>query len=176
MKQQLPKAISRTLNKIAFSPSAVNGATTLIGPFATSGVLKSEFSGSVPTYAELLAMKGKIMGAGVENDGTLAYVMTETMKAVLEATPKDQGSGLMIIQNDAINGVPVLCTNYVGEDNIGLGVWSYFPMGQFGNIRMTIDPLSKSREDVIDCVINTDAGSTVLRKEAFCMYSVNNEA
>lgn len=55
-----------------------------------------------------------------------------------ESTPRDAGSGLMIIENDKIAGVPVFCTNYINNDggiHVGLGVWSYQALGQFGEQR-----------------------------------------
>lgn len=55
---------------------------------------------------------------------------------------------------------------------IGLGDWRYQPMGLFGALRFTVDPYSKSREDAVDFVLNTDYGTKTLREEAFILGEV----
>lgn len=190
VKQQIPMAVTRTLNKVMFSPTEVN--TTVQGPFAAIkkadgiGSLLSalttkakkkacshiKFAAAVPTYKELLAMKGIVLAKGVVNDGTAAYVMDEYMKATLESTPRDEGSGLMVVENGRIAGVPVFCTNEIDEeaaDHIGFGIWSYELLGQFGEQRFVVDPVSGAKNDVTILTLNGDWSMTTARVEAFCL-------
>lgn len=190
VKQQIPMAVTRTLNKVMFSPAEVN--TTVHGPFAaikkadgTGSLLSAlttkakkkacshiKFAAAVPTYKELLAMKGIVLAKGVVNDGTAAYVMDEYMKATLESTPRDEGSGLMIVENGRIAGVPVFCTNEIDEesaDHIGFGIWSYELLGQFGEQRFVVDPVSGAKNDVTILTLNGDWSMTTARAEAFCL-------
>lgn len=190
VQQQIPLAITRVLNQVMFSPTEVN--TTVQGPFAVikkadgTGKLLTElktkaakkacshlkFAGEIPTYKELLAMKGIVMAKGVINDGTACYVMDEYMKATLESTPRDAGSGLMVIENGRIGGVPVFCTNDINEadaDHIGFGIWSYELLGQFGDMRFTVDPVSGATEDVTKLTLNSDWAMTTARPEAFIL-------
>lgn len=190
VKQQIPMAVTRTLNKVMFSPTEVN--TTVQGPFAVikkadaTGQLLSalttkakkkacshlKFAGAVPTYKELLAMKGIVLAKGVINDGTAAYVMDEYMKATLESTPRDEGSGLMIVENGRIAGIPVFCTNEIDEeesDHIGFGIWSYELLGQFGEQRFVVDPVSGAKNDVTILTLNGDWSMTTARPEAFVL-------
>ena len=190
VKQQIPMAVTRTLNKVMFSPTEVN--TTVQGPFAVikkadaTGQLLSalttkakkkacshlKFAGAVPTYKELLAMKGIVLAKGVINDGTAAYVMDEYMKATLESTPRDEGSGLMIVENGRIAGIPVFCTNEIDEeesDHIGFGIWSYEMLGQFGEQRFVVDPVSGAKNDVTILTLNGDWSMTTARPEAFVL-------
>lgn len=190
VKQQIPMAVTRTLNKVMFSPTEVN--TTVRGPFAVikkadaKGQLLSalttkakkkacshlKFAGAVPTYKELLAMKGIVLAKGVINDGTAAYVMDEYMKATLESTPRDEGSGLMIVEDGRIAGIPVFCTNEIDEedsDHIGFGIWSYELLGQFGEQRFVVDPVSGAKNDVTILTLNGDWSMTTARAEAFVL-------
>lgn len=190
VKQQIPMAVTRTLNKVMFSPTEVN--TTVQGPFAVikkadaTGQLLSalttkakkkacshlKFAGAVPTYKELLAMKGIVLAKGVINDGTAAYVMDEYMKATLESTPRDEGSGLMIVEDGRIAGIPVFCTNEIDEeesDHIGFGIWSYELLAQFGEQRFVVDPVSGAKNDVTILTLNGDWSMTTARAEAFVL-------
>lgn len=191
VREQIPLAITRTLNKAMFSPAST-GSTE--GPFVkiltdnAEGValstLKSKaskkaathikFAGEVPTYKELVAMKGIVLAKGVVNDGTAAYVMDEYMKATLEATPRDAGSGLMIIENGKIAGVPVFCTNEIcttDKDYIGFGIWSYQLLGQFGDMRFVVDPVSQAKKDLTVMTLNADWAMATARAEAFVLGS-----
>ena len=191
VREQLPLAIVRTLNTAMFSPVATGSAK---GPFAkiltdnADGValstLKSKaakkaathikFAGEVPTYKELVAMKGIVLAKGIVNDGTAAYVMDEYMKATLEATPRDAGSGLMVIVNGGIVGVPVFTTNEIcaaDKDYIGFGVFSYELLGQFGDMRFVVDPVSQAKKDLTVMTLNADWAMTTARPEAFVLGS-----
>lgn len=191
VREQLPLAIVRTLNKAMFSPVATGSVK---GPFAkiltdnADGValstLKSKaskkaathikFAGEVPTYKELVAMKGIVLAKGIVNDGTAAYVMDEYMKATLEATPRDAGSGLMVIENGRIAGVPVFTTNEIcsaDKDYIGFGIFSYELLGQFGDMRFVVDPVSQAIKDLTVMTLNADWAMTTARPEAFVLGS-----
>lgn len=190
VKSQLLPAVTRTLNKLMFSPVEVNAS--IKGPFVTiktadgTGKLLTElksktakkecshlkFAGEIPTYKELLAMKGLALAKGVINDGTACYVMDEYMKSTLEATPRDEGSGLMIVENGRIAGIPVFCTNEIDEattDHIGFGIWTYEQLGQFGELRFVVDPMSQAKKDVTVLTLNGDWSMTTARPEAFVL-------
>ncbi len=187
IRQQIPMAVTRTLNRMLFSHEKFTG--DFYGPFKDADA--GSFAGQIPTYAELLAMKGTVYGKGITG-GTFCYVMSEAMKATLEATPRDAGSGLMIVENDRIAGYPVFCTEYINYgaaketpassgkytgknatkadvEYIGAGVWAYEVLGQFGNFRFVTDPYSLSAKDQVKFTLNSDWSATCLRKEAFVL-------
>ena len=60
---QARMGFTRLLNRVAFSHQ--NFTTTFHGPFAGAKA-SATFAGKVPTYAELLQMKGKVAAEGVE--------------------------------------------------------------------------------------------------------------
>lgn len=170
VKKLMPLSVAKLLNKILFSTTKVTGATTLVGPFVACVGQETTFS-ATPTFKEFNELKAKVLSTGVDGDN-LCWVMTKAQKAIAEATPKDKGSGIMVCENDHIAGLPVFTTNYIGENNIGLGDWRYQPMGLFGDISFIIDPYSQARKDSVDFVLNVNYGTTTLRKEAFALAKV----
>lgn len=199
VKQQIPMAVTRTLNKLMFT----TGKQThkLVGPFSeiafpggSSGTPKTiaelktmaekkkarfiKFANSTPTFKELVLMRALPLMKGIEGS-YMAYVMDEYTKAVLETTdrgyegPTNLGNtGRYIIENNAIAGVPVFCTNYINTDDktyIGFGSWGYEPIGQFGEQRFIINPYSEDTSDVVRLTLNGDWAFTTLRPEAFTL-------
>ena len=175
IQSQAGKGIVRLLNRVIFSHQ--NFTSDFHGPFAGAKA-QIAFAGAVPTYKELLQMKGKVMGEGVEPVG-FCYVMSENMKSILEATPIDAGSGRMIVENGAINGYPVFTTEFINygsnkqkaEDveSIGAGCWGYLPVNQYNELRVIVDPYSRAKEDIIQITINGDWSITTLRTQAFAL-------
>lgn len=170
---QIPLALQRTLNKWMFQPTeVVEGCAGCFKAPATTVA----FAGEVPTYKELVLMRGKVYAKGVTPDGTEAYVMGAELYATLEATPIDAGSGLMIVQNGKIGGVPVFVTEYIGAGKIGFGVFSYELFGQFGDMNFIIDPYTSSKRNITHFVLNTEFSMTSARTEAFALGSVKESA
>ncbi len=170
--QYMPVAAAALINKIMFSTSKVAKATNLVGPFVNlKAANKKTYSGDTPTLAELLNLKGIVLGANIMPEG-LCYVMTETTKAMLEGTPKWSGASVAIVDdNGKINGVPVFCSSYVDEGTVFFGSFKYAPLGLFGEMSIIIDPYTLARKNSIDFVLNADYAITVLREEAFAMLS-----
>lgn len=166
---ELSDRFVRTINKVQFSTSKVAGAKNVEGPFSST---KNKVAiAAVPTLKDFTSMKAKAFGAGIEARGC-AFVMTEGTKAILEATPVDAGSGIMLVQNDHLAGYPVYTTHYIGENNVGFGSFAYNPWGQFGQISIIIDPYTKALNNAVRFVANADFGDVVLRPEAFVLGTI----
>ena len=172
---QARMGITRLLNRVAFSHQ--NFTSTFHGPFA-GGKTQGSFAGSVPTLKELMEMKGKVAATGVEMSG-FCFVMSENMKATLEATPIDAGSGRMIIENGTIKGYPVFTTEYInyGSDKnkaaveyVAAGCFGYLAANQYGDLRIVVNPYSRAKDDIVEVTINGDWSLTTLRSEAFALY------
>lgn len=191
----MPDAIRRLLNRIVFGVTPVNGATNLIGPFAAIVANESAQTKdpkiarvvdlhTVPTFEELNAkMKAAVLEKGIDGDH-MAWVMTKSMKAILEGTPiNTSGIYQPMIVNDTLCGLPVYTTNEIRKtttsgntttvtEYIGLGDWRYQPMGLFGTLRFIVDPYSKARNDAVDFVLNADYATKSIRPEAFILGEV----
>lgn len=164
VKTQLPMSVSRLLNKWMFSRTKITSKASdgcFVNPTS-----KLNYTTNI-TYKDAVMLKGAVMKQGVIFDGSPAYVCSATTYADLETTPRDAGSGLMVIQDGKINGYPVFMTEYIGDDCLGFGVFSYQLVGQFGNMRMTYDPYTGAKKNLVYFVFNTDFDMLSLRQEAF---------
>ena len=175
VQNQARMGIRRLVNRVSFSHQNFTG--DFHGPFAGAKASGS-FAGAVPTFKELLAMKGKVASEGVEMIG-FCFVMSENMKATLEATPIDAGSGRMIVENGTINGYPVFTTEFInygsggdkaGVEYIAAGCFGYLAVNQYGDLRVVVDPYTRAKEDIVQVTINSDWSMTTLREEAFALY------
>ena len=167
---QIVAGLDRLLNKWMFQKTAV--ATNVNGLFVAPGTTATMAS-SAPTYAEVLALKAAVDSKGVKPDATAAYVMTNAMRAVLEATPKGSTTGGMICEDNKINGVPVYVTEYAPAGAIEFGYFSYALVGQFGNTEVIVDPFTKATSNSVRFILNTDFDIKAARPEAFGILNPN---
>ncbi len=174
IREEIPAAIVDKVNEAMFSTTgkyqAKDGTEKdlpIKGPFVGTKN-KVNFAGELPTRKELLRMKAKLAAAGIRLQGS-AWVMTEAMKAALEDVKVDAGSGRFLCENDMILGLPVFCTSYIGEENIGLGNFNYQAAGFFNSMVVTADPYTLLRENSTDFVLNTHFGTATLYEEAFVL-------
>ena len=118
VKKVMPQAVALLLNRIVFGLGKVSGASHLIGPFAHIFAGDSGYSAVVdihetPSFQELNVLKATVLESGIEGNH-LCWVMTKTMKAILEGTPiNSSGIFVPMIQNDKLCGLPVYTTNAV---------------------------------------------------------------
>ena len=170
-REYIPMAAASLMNKIMFSSTKVSGAANLYGPFITANLAAANkltyTHGGTPTLSDLLALKAAVLKSNVRPEG-MCYVMSETMKAILEATPKWQGAAEAIVDNNGrINGIPVFTTGDVAEGTVDFGCFKYAPQGLFGEMSFIVDPYSQARKNAVDFVLNMDYAITVLRQCAF---------
>lgn len=185
----LALAVARTLNRWIFQTTAI--VSNVFGAMAynatSNKIQQQSFTGAVPTYAELIAMRGKVQKTGAYNDGTYAYVMSGALSATLEATRRFDSGDTPILVDGKIGGCPVLMSEFieatgVGADgevefndtpkHVGFARWSDLIIGQFGGIKLTIDPYTGSKAGVINLVIDTHYSVDLLRPGSFVIGTV----
>ena len=168
--EQMNLALGRTLNEAVLKTTKFNAK--FYGPLAETGIQTVSFAASgAPTYAELLSMKGKVLGSGAKMAG-FCYVMDAAMASQLEATPIDNGSGLMIIQNGKINGAPVIVTDVTGyTGKVAAGCFGYAALNQHGDSLFTPDWTSQADRGVARFTLNSDWSLTTLKKAPFVIGS-----
>lgn len=178
VRELMPAAVAKLINKILFSTTKVSGATNLVGPFVAALTTKVDLS-SVPTFKELNAMKAKVLESGIDGE-YLCWTMSKSMAAILEGEPVNaKGVFRPIIENDRMCGLPVFTTSCMRNgttEYIGIGDWRYQPMGLFGQMSFIVDPYSQARKNAVDFVLNADYGTKTLRKEAFLIGQVAAES
>lgn len=165
---QIVAGLDRLLNKWMFQKTAI--ATGVNGLFVSPSTTATMAS-TTPTYAEVLALKAAVDATGVKPDATAAYVMTNAMRAVLEATPKGSTTGGMICEDNKINGVPVFVTEYAPSGCIEFGYFSYALVGQFGNTEVIVDPFTKATSNSVRFILNTEFDIKPARPQAFGILS-----
>ena len=175
VREEMPAAIIDLVNDALFTTDATyvakDGKTknrVIYGPFVEAAKNPFEFAGEVPTRKELIKMKVQIVKTGIKLNAP-CWVMTENMKAELEDTKVDAGSGRFVCENDRILGYPVFCTPAIGEGNIGFGDWAYQAAGFFDSMNLIVDPYTLARQNSVDFVLNARFGTATLYQEAFVL-------
>lgn len=166
VREEMPAAIVDAINSALFATSGEG--RKVYGPFVKAAESAITFAGAVPTRKELLKMKSRVFATGIKAVAP-CWVMTENMKAELEDTKVDAGSGRFICENDTIFGYPVFTTPEIGEGNIGFGDWSYQAAGFFGTMDLVVDPYTLARKHATDFVLNTEFATVTLYDEAFVL-------
>lgn len=164
--QQVPMALVRTLNKCAFGGAGLE----------LKGLMDSEtniptvtITASAPTWSEVMGLPSKVASEGF-NLETACFVMNSAMKYRLKTQPKDAGSGLFVCDSsDMIDGIPVFTTEYFPADKMLFGNFSYFLQGQFGQTRVTIDPLTGAKKNLTYVILNTNYSQSVVDAKAFAI-------
>lgn len=165
--QLLPEGLAALINKVMFSVDKVEGAGSwLQGPFVAKKASATQISAY--TYKAFTQMKADVLKSGVEG-AHLAFVMSKATAAILEGTPRDSGSGLMILEDGKIAGVPVFTTGAIGDSYIGIGDWTYQVMGLFGDISLVVDPYTNGDADMVNFYMNANYGTATLRPDAFVL-------
>lgn len=174
-------AILEAINFAATS-TAKYGAN-FYGGFASTGK-------QTGTYTELTKevvaeMVGKLADKNYKTDSAVLVLgVADYWKA--KVTPMDAGSGIMLLQDNKILGIPVIASNAINRTtvkgaisghNVGLGLFKFLPCLQHGNARLTIDRTSVSAADVdgVYVVLNADWSMTRIFEDAFVLYSKSSE-
>ena len=190
---ELAKSVARTINRWMFM--TVAAATDVYGVFAydkTKNPIETvTFNAAMPTYKELLAMRGKVMSTGAYQDGTYAYVMSSPMYAELEATPVAANGEKMIITDGKIGGVPVFITEEIectgkGSDgkatynatakHVGFGRFSDVKVAQFGQFKLIVNPYTGDTADVTRVTVNAHWSVDCMRRGSFVIGTVKTAA
>jgi Phage capsid family. len=169
VRTQMTMGLTRLLNRWMFNPSKITAKASngcFVAPKAT--MVTDAYS-----YKDITSLRGRVMKKGVKFDGTAAYVCTATTYADLEATPRAAGGERMIIENGKIDGYPVFSTEYVADGMLGFGVFAYELVGQFGQMRLIVDPYTGSKKNLTYFVLNTSFDMLSVRTEAFGVCNVS---
>ena len=170
VRTQITMGLQRLLNKWMFQTTKITSKAS-DGCFvaATTTPAITTAAGVGFSWKDVVGLKGAVLKTGVVFDGTAAYVCSATTYAELESTPKDVGSGLMILENGKINGYPVFMTEYIGDGVLGFGIFNYELVGQFGKMHMIVDPYTGAKKNLVYFVLNTDFDMLTVRTEAFAV-------
>jgi hypothetical protein len=185
---ELAKSVARAINRWMFM--TVAAATDVYGVFAynkdKNPIEAVTFKAALPTYKELVAMRGKVMTSGAQNDGTYANVMSAAMYTELETTPKVANGEQMILVDGKIGGIPVYiteeieCTGKSGgkstynvtPKHVGFGRFSDVKVGQFGQFKLIVNPYTGDTADVTRITVNANWAVDTLRRSSFVIGTI----
>ncbi len=156
------------------------------GTYGQEGYVPGKQTGTYSTFSKdtAAAMISKLAERNLPLDNVV-FVMGAADFWTLKVTPMDQGSGIMLINDDnRLLGIPVVVNNAINRStqkgavsghNIGLGNFAFLPTMQHGNIRLSVDAGSAVAADTDEVIttINADFSMTVLKDgaDAFVVYS-----
>lgn len=115
------------------------------------------------SYATMVGLIQTLEDANVTGD--VKYIVSPSIKAKLKTTSKDKGSGVFVMQNGEVDGVPVLCTSAC--KGLVVGNWADYVIAQWGSIDLTIDPYSQATNGKVRLVVNAYFDAKPRREEAF---------
>lgn len=158
---ELGTAIARTLNNRVLALAAPTAKPNFVGPLVSHKQTVA-FAGTVPTYAEIKGLKGKVLKSKASMAG-FCYVMDAEMYAALEATPKDAGSGRFIIENGKIDGDLVFITDIAAySGKVAAGCFAYEALNQHGDMYFVVDPYTRASRNETVFTVNADFSLTYL--------------
>lgn len=162
LKNDIVRALSNKLEATILG-SAAGSATQPAGIFNGA-------SAATLTYAGTVAMEEELEDNNVH--GELSYIVSPAAKATLRTTAKDSGSGLFVMENGEINGLPVYTSSACS--GIVLGDWQEYVIAQWGGIDLTVDPYTQASNGMIRLVVNAYFDAKPRRSEAFVAGTVSN--
>lgn len=156
LKNDIVRALSEKLESTILGNEA--GSTT-----QPAGIFNLIETSGAATYAGTVAMEQKLD----ENNatGNYCYIVSPAVKASLRTAAKDSGSGLFTMENDEINGIPVLCTNSCAGAVVGN--FEDYVVAQWGGIDLTVDPYTQASNGKVRLVINAYFDAKPRRTESF---------
>lgn len=158
--------LTRAIHQYIFSGAAVGGAgDSIMKPVidAATQYAPTDLNLKLVVGLESALLEKNFVPAQMKG----AYVMGAKAYCALKSTPVEKGNPQMLIENDMMNGYPVIVTNFITPDAIIFGCWDYLAVAQFGTPRLVIDPISQANKDVVRFTLNTDIDAKLLLPEAF---------
>lgn len=160
LKNDIVAAITEKLEKTILGSEA--GGTTI--PTGIFNGVSAE--GSDITYLDIVEMEADLEDANVSGD--IRFIVAPSAKAVLKTTVKGENANAgFIMQNNEIEGYPVLCSSAVASKGIVMGNFADYVIGQWGGIDLTVDPYTQAANGKVRLVVNAYFDAKPRREEAF---------
>ncbi len=152
-----------------------------LGIYNIPAVLTNSMGATVPTFAKLIDMMGKIGDANAPTDG-LKWLTTPLMAATMARTLVASAAGSDMIWKGPLSGgqmagYPAFSTNQVsktlgaGADEHGmiLAAWDQLLLLLWNSLELIVDPYAKKKEGLIEVTSFQMADVLVRQPTAFCV-------
>lgn len=135
-----------------------------------TGINTQDFATADPTYAELVAMVGKV-AADNALMGSPVWIIEANGWEALKTTSK-QASGVegnfILNDNERIVGYPYILSNQVTDEDYFFGDFSQVLLGEWGGLEINVDPYTHSLKGKIRFVTFKTCDVAVRQPTAFC--------
>ena len=159
LKRDIVAAISEKLEATILG-NAAGDATKPAGLF--NGVSADE---AAIKFADVVAMETALESKNVR--GNIMFLVSPSAKGILKSQENTVGYPKYIMEDNEINGYPVLCSSAVTDKGIVMGNFSDLVIGQWGGIDLTVDPYTQAANGKVRLVINAYFDAKVRRADAF---------
>jgi hypothetical protein len=164
---------------------AIKLQNTILGKEAGSDTQPAGFFAAAPaikgavTFKNMVALETAV-DTGNALIGNLAYITNAGGRGILKTTPKVAGFPAFLVENNEMNGYPVIGTNSVAKglqvaaDEFGVvfGNWNDFVIAQFGNLDLTVDPYTAAGTAEVVLTINGFFDAAARRTDSFAVASI----
>ena len=116
-------------------------------------------------FADVVGMETALESKNVK--GNIMFIVSPSAKGILKSQENTVGYPKYIMEDNEINGYPVLCSSAVADKGIVMGNFSDLVIGQWGGIDLTVDPYTQAANGKIRLVINAYFDAKVRRADAF---------
>lgn len=172
----LTKVIGLELDRVGLYGSGA--ANQPRGINATAGINSKNFAGSLPTWAEIVALETEVATDNADI-GTLKYATNAIGRGGLKTTEKAATTGQFIWeQGNTVNGYPCEVSNQIvtasGTDpDFWFGNWSDLLLGIWSGLDLMVDPYTGSTSGTVRIVALQDVDYAVRHPESFCKGANN---
>ena len=170
-------AMANLLNKWMLSKTQLTETVAAPkGPFvaAVAAPAVSVAADKAITWKNVIDLETSVQKKHLPVTASSGFVCSSSMLATLRTTDRGTITNIGRYIAEAvgkgeyeIDGYPVFVSEDVDDNVLEFGVFEYDLLGQFGTVRMVIDPYTDAKQNITRFVFNTRWDNVVLRQEAF---------
>lgn len=158
---------------LAIDSAAISGSGASnqpLGILNQTGILTQAVAdaGNVPTFAELVGFETKLAEQNALN-GTLRYLTTPTVCGSLKTTPKDSGSGIMLVEGGMANGYSMVQTTQMPTGRTLFGNFNDVLIGMWGVLDVYADTATKAASGGLVLRVFQDVDVAIRHAQSFCV-------
>ncbi len=157
IREEILSAINSKLEK-TFLGDEQGSNTKPEGIFYNNGAPLTEVS----KFADITNLEAEVENANV--DGRVVYLLSTKAKAGFRNMNKTDKN--LVYENGAIDGTESMSTSNIKDKNFAYGDFSNVVIANWGNLDLTVDPMTKASSGLVRLVVNFYCDVKTLRPEA----------
>lgn len=157
IREEILSAINSKLEKTVLD-SEQGTNTKPEGIFYNNGAPLTEVS----KFADITNLEAEVENANV--DGRVVYLLSAKAKAGFRNMSKSDKN--LVYENGTIDGTESMSTSNIKDKNFAYGDFSNVVIANWGNLDLTVDPMTKASSGLVRLVVNFYCDVKTLRPEA----------